>query len=917
MKVEKVFNQAIWGCHIMDYNNLTRESLIKRIIELEELVEGLVKEKEEQQGLGHASTVNLVEAEIKERDLRFRSLFENMLSGAAIYEVRNNGDLGKDYIIKDFNQVSLGIENKEKEDILEKSLYDLRPTIDEYGLIPIFQKVWKTGQPAHFPTKAYIDDNFSNHYENQVFRLESGEIVALYDDVTEKVLMQKKLQEALQFNQEIINSVHEGIIVCGIDLVYQLWNPYMERLTGTPASEVLGHHLPDVFPFHLENGVNDIFERALMGEIFDAIEVRYIAPETGCSGWTSIVCGPMRDSESKVIGVIATVQDITNRKQAEEELQAAHEQMEANFEELIAIEEELRNQYRQVEKQKQSLIDSEQRLADIINFLPDATMAIDLEGQVVLWNKAMEKMTGIAREMIIGRDNYEYALPFYGDRRPIMIDLALNCNHEYNELLGKYDFISREGEIISGEVCAPKTYGGKGAYLWASASKLYDQQGNTVGAIQTIRDITERKQTEEELQVAHEQMEANLEELIATEEELRTQYQQLQKAKEAAEYANLAKSQFLANMSHEIRTPMNGIMGMTELTLMTELKPEQREYLSLARSSSQVLLRVITDILDYSKIEAGYVGLEKQSFNLRAIINEILSLFRVTSQQKGLTLHSRINDEIPSHIIGDSVRLRQILSNLVGNAVKFTIRGGINIDVDYLASDASYIKLKFTVSDTGIGIAEENLNKLFQRFSQLDDSHKKYYGGTGLGLAISKSLVEMMGGTIGVESQAGAGSKFYFSALFTLHPAQITLTGKEAHINNYSISVSSQPKKVLLVEDDEISIFLAQKVLEKKGLQVTVAKDGKEAVSIFDQENFDLILMDINMPYLDGYGATAAIRLNEKILKHNIPIIAMTAYSLSGDRERCFSAGMDDYIAKPIDINAMNATLDKWLGKLK
>ncbi len=393
-------------------------------------------------------------------------------------------------------------------------------------------------------------------------------------------------------------------------------------------------------------------------------------------------------------------------------------------------------------------------------------------------------------------------------------------------------------------------------------------------------------------------------------------------ARAAAEASTKSKMEFLANMSHEIRTPMNAVLGFTDLALGAGANEEQRLYLKRIQSSSKSLMNIINDILDYSKVEGGKLELEVQPFSVNELCINVIGLFEHQANTKSLALSFQKGNDLPELVLGDSMRLGQVLINLVGNALKFTHSGSVTLTVDVHSCKNKHCKIGFTVKDTGIGINAEQRVHLFQPFSQADSSTTRNYGGTGLGLSISKQLLDLMGAEISLKSDAGKGAEFSFVLELPIAKTENQLATSSAEIKlpiepdspDSTDSPDAQNlwdgARVLLVEDNQVNQLLAQTMLEKGNISVELASNGQEAIQALKTKEFDLVLMDVQMPIMDGYEATSVIRGELKLA--NLPVIAMTANALESDRERCMQLGMNDFLSKPIDRENLYRTIGKW-----
>lgn len=523
---------------------------------------------------------------------------------------------------------------------------------------------------------------------------------------------------------------------------------------------------------------------------------------------------------------------------------------------------------------QQKLLNGRNRLLAVTSTLGEGVCVLDQNGAVLFVNPEGERLLGWSEDELVGTFFEQKVHYLKQNGEPLKADESLirqTLQEGYTNRSEDDVFLHRSGLMFAvSYVITPVV-----------------ESGKLNGAVVAFQDITERKRALSELK----------------------------QAKEAAEAANQAKSAFLANMSHEIRTPMNGIIGMTELMLSTELNFEQKDYATVIHDSAHLLLSIINDILDYSKVEAGKMTLEKVDFALHEIVHSVVELMSPQSHNKGLEIQVMLDQTIPSGLQGDPMRIRQVLLNLVSNAIKFTSMGSIQIEAKLLEIINQKVLLKILVKDTGIGIANEDQSKLFRPFVQVDNSTTRKFGGTGLGLVISKRIVELMGGAIGVESRNGIGSTFWFTLSLEIGRHNIVDALEPNYPSLSSNELNPVRESILLVEDNLVNQKLVSILLHKLGYEYKIASNGLKAIEMAKKNQYSCILMDCQMPEMDGFQATAFIRQMEHEKGSFTPIIALTAHAMVGDREKCIAAGMNDYLSKPIKMEQLKECLEYWINR--
>jgi PAS domain S-box-containing protein len=536
--------------------------------------------------------------------------------------------------------------------------------------------------------------------------------------------------------------------------------------------------------------------------------------------------------------------------------------------------------------------DAEWRYRQIVDTATEGIWILDAEGRTTFSNRQLARLLGSTPAQMLNRGFYSY--------------LQLASVPAAREYIDKV----QRGTAAPADLGLVRT---DGTELWAivSAAALADAEGKGGGTLLMLTDITDRRQYEQKLLQSTSELTESRKELEERHEELVRQAERLEEAWSLADAAARAKSEFLATMSHEIRTPMNGVIGMTSLLLESPLDPQQREAVETIRGSGEALLAILNDILDFSKIQAGKLTLEPVEFELRQAVTQTVDLVGEAVRSKRLELSVHVAGDVPVWLRGDAGRLRQILLNLLTNAVKFSEAGQVRLRVELVELSEDGAAVRFEVADTGVGIPREVQSRLFQSFTQADASTTRRHGGTGLGLAISQRLAELMGGAIGFESEPGKGSTFWFTVRMPVgEGARITAPAPRQGRRALAFSA-----KVLLAEDNAVNQKVGALFLERLGCRVDLAANGLEAVRAVSSLPYDVVFMDCQMPEMDGFQATREIRRKAPVGGKRLVIVAMTANALTGDRERCLAAGMDDYIPKPVKMEDLERVLDNWLAQ--
>jgi PAS domain S-box-containing protein len=769
------------------------------------------------------------EEELHSSKERFRAMFEHLNSGMAIYQAV---DEGADFLFKDFNPAGERIARISREQVLGSRLSELFPGMEDSGLIQTLRRVWQTGRPEHLAPFYYRDEVREGWRENRIYRLPSGEVVALFDDVTERIQTEKALQQKIRELETFVNNIPHMAWLKDIDSNFILANQAFGHAVGLDPDYLRNNTCAVCFGDELAAKMKQDDQRVIESKTPICVE-ESVVDRHGQTRHLETSKSPILDDQEEVVGTVGIAVNITERKEAEEAVKR-----------------------------------SEERLRNVLEEIPQLAVSLLPDGSIAYVNRHFLDLTGWRREEVLGRDWFELFTSESRWEKSRQMFLATMSHGEVG------DFSRHESEILLRD-------GQKRLIAWSNVLTK-DRQGG-------IRDIT--------------CMGVDLTEQL--------------EAKEAAEAANKAKSEFLANMSHEIRTPLNGILGMIQLMQETELSGEQQEYVNMAYNSTKRLNRLLNDILDLSKIEAGKLEIRSEEFQLHEVMQSIEDIFSQVAKKSANALNLSIDERIPEILIGDSARLTQILFNLVGNAMKYTQQGRVEVQASLLSEPLSdgQCRILFSVSDTGQGISEEEIHRIFDSFTQAQGHatpQARQNEGAGLGLPLVKRIVNLMQGSASIVSKQGQGTTLYLCLPFAV-PQSLQSRQQEQPFSGSPHS--REGYRILLAEDDPVNQIAVRRMLEKMGHEVLVAENGSLALQMLHQEGFDLVLMDVKMPEMDGVEATKRIRGSEGGIR-NLPIVALTAYAMSGERERFLEAGMDDYIAKPVHQEDLQEVLQRNLSGL-
>lgn len=889
------------------------------------------------------------EEKLQESEEKFRLLFTSMDQGVALHEIITD-TVGNpvDYIFLDINDSYTNILGVTREMSIGKRIREVMPKVEQYW-IDIFGKVALTGESSYYEN--YLETT-GRYYSTYSYSPKKNQFAVIVTDISARKQSEKVLLESKLKYNAMISNISDVIGIMDLNGVMKYKSPNIERYFGWLPEDLIGMQgLKTIHPDDLERIQNEFLK--ILGEHNASVtlEYRYKCKD---ESYKMIELTATNLIENEYIeGILLNYHDISERNDIEIKLRESEEKFRNIFEAendaiflidqasgliLDANESACKNygythdeiiQLKNVDisAEKEETIRATHQFIDSIPLRyhirkEGHIFPVEIKSNIFILENRPVILAAI-RDISERKEAEEKLVKSEGRLREVL-ENSLDVSYKRNLITNVYDYLSANWEEVSGYTLSEmnefnektlmnlmhpedvpeiervisesvtEDIGGafrveyrlkhkNGFYRWFHDQFVVtrDENGKNIGRIGSLRDITEKKQYEFELI----------------------------NAKNQADAANAAKSQFLSNMSHEIRTPMNGYMGMIQLMQTTDLTDEQRGFMRIANASANSLLALVNDILDYSKIEAGKMDLDISIFNIRSVIRETMELFEFSAKNANLLMGVTVDETVPDNLRGDSFRIKQILSNLLGNAIKFTRSGSVNllVRVESLQVDKE-VKLEFVVNDTGIGIPLDKVDLLFKSFSQADNSNTRTYGGTGLGLSICKGLVEKMGGEIWVETVAGKGSSFYFTCVLGMIRNNI-VSNEFDQVRQIKETCEID---ILLVEDDEVSRTIIEQFAIRRGWKVTIAENGKVALEIFKQRTFDIVLMDVQMPIMNGYTATGNMRVIEHVSGIQTPIIAMTAFSLKGDKEKCLEAGMDDYISKPVDLNELCDVISKW-----